>query len=669
MPTDFGIAGSRNYQADLAAIDESKARSLLLEVKAQITGTHGTKRGVLKLVNLRGEGNITLERKGLLTRMFQRDGRDMRTTANTLKDLFAKAGFSDKVQQDLSNYLDQRTNRAGTRTISSLIKEGFTGIGAASGANLHEALHKLGVDLPGDGSEPEMKGGRGKVVQANHIAERRLFKANNQPIALKLDGVNTRGEPRLERGRGAGSAYLERRVPGIVRPEIYTLVETHADNTTTHHAVAGDKHFKRWAAQHLASNPGSTLAVTGTVMSRARGVEMMNINNKPPIVATVQPEVLRQAALNGLETLKNMSEGGFVHGDLKSPNMFIDTETQTLQFIDVDEISKMRKGDAGIRPPGVTSAFSHPNAMSARGEVGFEQDLMGLGVSILHTALVNRGDGTAARRLQRGIKDYNQAFNKSARSGNANAIDPGFMKLRAIIEGAVQANASPAEILAVNWINAALDHSVPVAGRYGTQGDAEHLLDRVDPRRNPAVGERIDRRTGAVAAPQRPVPQPARAAQANPPQPPRQMQAAIKPVAARPDPAKGLAATVERELDALSVAMDQTVPSRTSMSIYIKVDAWTKALEGRALAATAASEASGPDDLTARIRVMLTDRFNLEHLRLTIQNDAILSALPEENKRVLEEQINRRATFEESSLMNPEQLAARIERIRERSKF
>lgn len=508
-----------------------------------------------------------------------------------------------------------------------------------------------------------------------------LFKANNQPIALKLDGVNTRGEPRLERGRGAGSAYLERRVPGIVRPEIYTLVETRADKTTTHHAVAGDKHFKRWAAQHLASNPGSTLAVTGTVMSRARGVEMININNKPPIVATVQPEVLRQAALNGLETLKNMSAGGFVHGDLKSPNMFIDTETQTLQFIDVDEISKMRKGQAGIRPPGVTSAYSHPNAMSARGEVGFEQDLMGLGVSILHTALVNRGDGTAARRLQSGIKDYNealkdynQAFNKSARSGNANAIDPGFMKLRTIIEDAVQANASPAEILAVNWINAALDHSVPVADRYGTQGDAEHLLDQVDPSRNPAVGERIDRRTGPVAAPQGPVqqrpdPQLARAAQANSPQPPRQMPAAVKPVAARPDLAKGLAATVERELDALSVDMDQTVPSGTSNSIYIKVVAWTKALEGRALAATAASEASGPDDLTARIRVMLTDRFNLEHLRLTIQNDVTLSALPEKNKRVLEEQINRRAIFDKPSLMNPEQLAARIERIRKRSKF
>lgn len=678
MPTDFGIAGSRNYKTDLAAIDESKARSLLLEIKAQVTGTRGTKRGVLKLVNLQGQGNITLERKGLLTRMFQRDGRDMRTTAVTLEHLFDKAGFSAEVKEQLSNYLARRTNRAGTKTISKLITEGFTRIGAASGADVHEALHKLGVDLPDNGSEPKMKGTRGKVVQANHIAERRLFKANNQPIALKLHDGNERNEPRLHRSGAAGSAYLENRVPGIVRPTIYTLLETRADNTTTHHAVSGDKHFKRWAAQYLASHPGSTLAVTGTVMSRARGVELMDINKGKPIVAPVQPNVLHRAALDGLETLKKMSASGFVHGDLKSPNMFIDTDTQTLQFIDVDEISKMRKGQAGIRPSGVTSAFSHPNAMSATGKVGFEQDLMGLGISILHTALENRGDRTAAERLQLEVYYYNQEL-KRAGSSNANASDPGFMKLRALIEGTVPADASPVEILAVNWINAALDHSAPVSVRYGTQGDAEHLLDRVDPGRNPAVSERIDRRTGAVAAPQQPaqqrrvpqapVSQPAQAAQPKPPQQPPQKPAAAQPSAARPDPAKALAETVERELDSLSVVMDKTLPPKTSTSIYLTVAAWTKGPEGQAMAEAAARDARGPDDLTASIRDMLIDRINLEHLRLTIQNDSTLSALPEENQRVLEQRINLRATFEKASLMSPEQLATRIERIRQQSKI
>lgn len=63
MPTDFGIAGSRNHMVDLRAIDADTARSLLLSVKAQVTGSSGTKSGVLKLVHLNGGGNITMARK------------------------------------------------------------------------------------------------------------------------------------------------------------------------------------------------------------------------------------------------------------------------------------------------------------------------------------------------------------------------------------------------------------------------------------------------------------------------------------------------------------------------------------------------------------------------------------------------------------------------------
>ncbi len=670
MPTDFGIAGSRNYKADLASIDESKARSLLLAVKTQITGTNGTKSGVLKLVNLRGGGNITLERKGVMTRMFQRDGSDMRTTAETLKDLFAKADFSPEIRQELSDYLDRRANRAGTRTISALIDKGFTAIGAASGANAREALQKLGVELPGADPGPAMAGGRGKVLNATRLADARLYKINNKPIPLMLDGVNARGEPRLDRRKAAGSAYLENRVPGIVRPTIYVVAEMRDDGTPTYHAVAGDKNFRSWAANRLASNPASALLLTGTIMSRAKGVEMMNFNDKSkaPVVATVSPEALAGAAVDGLVTLKKMSAGGFVHGDLKSPNIFIDTGTRTLQFIDVDEISKMRKGQNGVRPPGFTSAYSHPNVM--RGPVGFEQDLMGLGMSILHTALTNRGHTSEAGTLQKGLVEYNKAFKELVKAGNADASDPGFMKLRTLIESTVPADASPVEILALNWINAALDRAAPFCDRYGTERAEPHLLDRLDPKLNPEIARRIDRRTGAIAAQrvrgrQQPQAAPAKAD-------PRQRQApaapqapAVRTVQAVPPVwGGGLGAAVEGALDALSLAMDDALPSAAFMVVYPAVEAWTKTIEGMAMLAEAAAEARDPDALAARIREILTERINLEHLRFVMSTDENLKAIPADVRTALEGQINRRVSYEPPVLMNSERLATRLAQLR-----
>lgn len=239
--------------------------------------------------------------------MFQRDAQAMQTTADTLKDLFEKAGFGPKVRQDLADYLERRDNRAGTRTVSRLISEGFADIKAASGADRHEALHKLGIDLPGnENSDASLRGGRGVVVPASYVSQPRLFKVNNNPIPVTLDSVsNSRGEPRLNRQKAVASAYLEDRVPGIVRPEIYTVAEQRGDGTVEHHAVSGGKDFKRWALACFKERPESTLFFTGTVMSRAKGVELMRLHvpgARVDPVAAVKPRVLHQAALNDRPT-------------------------------------------------------------------------------------------------------------------------------------------------------------------------------------------------------------------------------------------------------------------------------------------------------------------------------------------------------------------------------
>jgi hypothetical protein len=394
--------------------------------------------------------------------------------------------------------------------------------------------------------------------------------------------------------------------------------------------------------------------------------------------------VLAAAALDGLETLKKMSAKGLVHGDLKSPNMFIDTATGKLQFIDVDEILKMRTGQESIWVPARTGAYSHPNTMIER--VGFEQDLMGLGISILHTSLTNRGAAAGANKLLNGVGDYNKAIAQAAKDKKPLPSDPGFMKLRAIIEGAVPADALPAEILAVNWINAALDQVGPMAVRYAPDGDGTHLLDRVDPKLNPAMRTSLVRRTSAVAAPLPPPPPPAplpgmaAALLGQEPQvparPARQQRAAAqqpapqgpaRPVAAPPPPASpNIAATVDKELDALYVTGDRNLTPKARNAVYPAVDAWIKGAEGMAAMAAVAAEGYAPERLVARISGILVDRFNLEHLRYAIRENPDLAALPAESRTILEQQLNRRATFEAPVMMNAEQLAAKIATIRAR---
>lgn len=118
--------------------------------------------------------------------------------------------------------------------------------------------------------------------------------------------------------------------------------------------------------------------------------------------------------------------------------------------------------------------------------------------------MANRGERAAASRLNRAVGEYNLRLKGAAADAVANPGDPHFMKLRQIIEGFVPADPSPAEILAVNWIHAALDHARPMAVRHGTQGSPEHLLDSVDPRLHPEVATQLQRRTNAVAAPPAP---------------------------------------------------------------------------------------------------------------------------------------------------------------------
>lgn len=134
-------------------------------------------------------------------------------------------------------------------------------------------------------------------------------------------------------------------------------------------------------------------------------------------------------------------------------------------------------------------------------------------------------------------------------------------------------------------------------------------------------------------------------------------------------PDKGVRATVETVFDQLAMAMEEVVPREIFRSVYQAVDAWTQGVEGMASMAVAASDARGLEDRAARIRVILIDRFNLEHLRATMEKDDVLKVLPSENRAKLLEEINQRLSFDEPSLASPDLLQERIQKIRDRWKF
>lgn len=520
MPTDFRLRGGTIEGATakqrLQNIDQAEARVLLRQIESQITSPKGVKSGVLKLVNLHDASkNVTLERKSFLQRMFSKDGNDMRTTADTLKLLFEKAGVAQDVRADLDRYLARKDNRAGTVTMAKLIDAGLNAVGVVSGDSKEDVLTALGVKIaPRPDGQEALAGNSGEA----HIARRandpadRIYKEirldRAQPLELSQTLSKT-GAPQLLRTGAAGSSYIGKQIPGIVRPEAYVVTETDAVGNETFHGVEGDKNLKKWAAQYLKDHPGIRLHVTGVLMAKAQGVSMAAFG--APTEA--EQSALHSAALDGLKTLKQMSQRGFIHGDIKPDNLYLNPQTGTMQFIDTDAMLKMRSSQqVGEEVQHLTTrAFAHPGAFleGDANKVGFEHDLFALGFSILVSSFPNDQDSTLRRNnLLNAVGGYNSAAYYAQRKDPIppqlepfwEKDDQNFERLRSNIRTVLNAkpavSLSPTQIMALNWMDAALDCQQPVTQRYGATAAgqrAEHLLDRVDPSKHPEVSSLLSR--------------------------------------------------------------------------------------------------------------------------------------------------------------------------------
>lgn len=519
MSTDFRLRGGTIEGATakqrLQNIDQAEARVLLRQIESQITSPKGVKSGVLKLVNLNDASkSVMLERKSFLQRVFSKDGGDMRTTADTLKLLFDKAGVAQDVRADLDRYLTRKDNRAGTVTMAKLIDAGLKSVGAVSAESKEAVLTALGIKIaPRPDGQEALKGNFGEA----HLARRandptdRIYKDIQLDRAKPLELSQTlskTGAPQLVRSGAAGSSYIGKQIPGIVRPEVYMVTETAANGNKTFHGVEGDKNLKKWAAQYLKAHPDSRLHVTGVLMAKAQGVSMDSFGAP----SEAEQSALHSAALDGLKTLKQMSQRGFIHADIKPANLYLDPQTGKMQFIDTDAMLKMRRSQqAGEEVRDLASfAFAHPGALLNGGnKVGFEHDLFALGVSVLVSSFPNDENSIARRNnLLNAVGGYNTA----AFFAEPNVPlpphlapywekdDQNFEKLRSNIRTVL--NAEPAvslsktQIMALNWMDAALDCQQAVTQRYGATAAgqrAEHLLDRVDPSKHPQVSKTLSR--------------------------------------------------------------------------------------------------------------------------------------------------------------------------------
>lgn len=206
--------------------------------------------------------------------------------------------------------------------------------------------------------------------------------------------------PRAPKGVHLGRSHITNAVrlkdmPGIVQPSRLLVREKTADGQERIHAVRGGAEFKAWARTQAVA---SDLVIRGMLMPLAPG--------KPPVqyvddevqgssaTAQVQPAQVQSIAKRGLDILKGLQARGFIHGDIKPENMLYSADQDTLNLIDTDGLQKISKRPDARLPQksGLhTPTYTHP-AILDRKSCGAGRDLYALGVSLLETSLLARGE-------------------------------------------------------------------------------------------------------------------------------------------------------------------------------------------------------------------------------------------------------------------------------------
>lgn len=449
----------QNLSADQARNDFGALRTLV--------GRNATSSVQVKLVNTTNANQLMqFQTKGWWGRTFSHSEKLVNTNAAIL-EIVKKTGLPETSSsfRNLKDYLDQKTTqqRAGSaRGLTGLLDAIHQdlgrkpALGAATADSVAKSLTQQGYAFEGlDTQRFIASGGHGRIYgeQAGKAKGvlykelRELFGDSALPrLKVKQDAD---GRYQMDRNATELAAVSLRhaKVPHAASPIAYVIKDTWDDEF---HAVSVD-HMKQWTAEHgeQVAEDGDRFRIVGQVLPKAEGGSL-------GAGTRLAPEDRKAIARQALESLKAMSEHGYVHGDIKPDNLMYSADKKQLTLIDFGGLTKQSKhGDSGnalgnpLSPAYVIPSSHHASGANNTGGYGYEADLYAMGLSMLESFLPH-----AQALGDLGTREYLD------RDEVAEILD----KLRA--NPALITPGGPEE-LAVKMMSLALEHETPLTGRLG----------------------------------------------------------------------------------------------------------------------------------------------------------------------------------------------------------
>ncbi len=187
-------------------------------------------------------------------------------------------------------------------------------------------------------------------------------------------------------------------LPQVITPTVFLVKETTLEGEVVYHAVAGQQQIKQWAKTQKLK---STFAVTGVLMPKASGKQPVDGRRSNVALSDLKP-----MAQSALSLLKGLAGHGFIHGDIKSENLFWDSSSKTLSVIDTDGLQKVSEDDGSTvakKLHSYTRDFLNPVAYRSGARLGIGRDLFAIGATLLEVSLTARGAHAKADELIQGL--------------------------------------------------------------------------------------------------------------------------------------------------------------------------------------------------------------------------------------------------------------------------
>lgn len=371
-PLKGGVTREAGLQ-QLKDLDATQSQEVLKGLRTNLLGADGTpKHGVLKLRNSSStDKEMEFARMRGMDRWFSKRG-TFANTGKALQILMERTGMKPETAEALIKQYSANDGSIKYKDAVTLINRVLPE--TSSGTTVEEALKQAKITgIPEKGMANEIaetefddhttSGAQGVVYEGRDHGTPCMLKRNKEPLKIELTEAGG-----LVRGKKMDGNHLAAgKLPGVIAPNRYLLSKTDANGDKTYHVVTAGGPFKEFCKKE--GTKGATLMMEGLIMDKAKGTRMLETRSS----ASNQKEI----AKGFTAILMNASSRGFVLGDIKGLNAFVDGGKVTL--IDTDGAFKQSKVEQKTqKDPILTGTYIHPTASS-----GQQQDLYSLGITLL----------------------------------------------------------------------------------------------------------------------------------------------------------------------------------------------------------------------------------------------------------------------------------------------